>query len=144
MSTLITYRNASDDLKLNKNLTLINTYEVNPVFNHLGGNDFEIIVEKEYFDNGVNYIQLDGKFYFVRNGNNIEGGLVVKRLHVDVLMTYRNRINNTTGIVARSGTQGNNYLVDEKLKTLVKHDYDVYKFPHMFSSQVEYLLTCSG
>lgn len=95
-----------------------------------------------------NYASINDRYYFVTNWTENPNGLVTIQLHLDVLMTYRNLIDNLYVEVERSGSnqQSIAHYEDSERMFPSTRNYSVTQFPNGFSENEAdglYLLTVS-
>lgn len=85
------------------------------------------------------YIQALQRYYFITSYEILSNDIVRLHLSVDVLMSFKNDINNLSVIAERSSNKGNVYLNDEQYPTLVQQNRTVYRlsnglfYPHLLS-----------
>lgn len=85
------------------------------------------------------YIQAFQRYYFINSYEILSNEIVRLHLTVDVLMSFKNDINNLSVIAERSTNKGNVYLNDEQYPTLVQQNRTVYRlsnglfYPHLLS-----------
>lgn len=123
------YKNHSDERYLNKDLSSIGTY------NNLVFKDDEDLVTPTFkvtdssFSEECNYIYVRelGRYYYIRSRRFSRQCLFLE-CQVDVLMSFRNEINNMTGIISRNERLYNLYLNDDKMEML---NYPFYQTLNM-------------
>lgn len=149
---LILYNNMSDNATLSKtiseivvidNVVLLDDTDIlNPVFRLKIPNDIT----------AFNYCHCDifGRYYYVRNITVETGGIYRLECAVDVLMTYREQILNTSAIIMRGGTNYN-VLVNDGQKIPQANTAVVNKkfvggelLNSITSLNNSFLLTCYG
>lgn len=143
MGNVIFYSCTDANNKLNKTPTQIKSINVN----FKGGvseTDPVIFVSNFDFSN-VNYMYISdyNRYYFIKEIVTVPGGLQISG-HVDVLMSFKNEINNVGGIVSRSSNIQNNYLSDPKIKLLQYKKYETKKSTGSFDTDLNYYLVVAG
>lgn len=143
------YKTSSDRLKLDKILTLVKsltnvTLKDSP--NSL--TDPTIIVGTFENWNTVNYIYIPdfGRYYFVKDKRELQGGRIEYICHVDVLTTNQTGVLNLNAIVNRSSSNGNKYIVDGEVGVLNYRSQNIINFPDdkKFNTSLTYILTVAG
>ena len=79
----------------------------------------------------ANYMSIPAfgnRFYFIDNIESVRNNLYRIKAHVDVLETYKEQIKNCRGVVGRSATDYNRYLVDSKIASPNTRDIKTTKF----------------
>lgn len=103
MVSLELYKVTNQTNELNK--TLQNPVVINGVFrSEIDAIDVIVEIETNSYDFNYVYIQSLGKYYFLTNLIHVNAKIVRLELHCDVLMTYKQDIMASYGLV----TQGNN------------------------------------
>lgn len=77
----------------------------------------------------INYMKLDTRYYFVTSVDRLANGLVVVNGSLDVLMTYRSKINALPILVARSTNLTTGRIEDPLAAPTVDTDRVVTAFP---------------
>ena len=141
------YKTESERNKLNKVLT-------NPIeFNGTLRSDTSIvdpIINLGYSGNtivGYNYCYIPdfGRYYFVNDIRSLVNNLWAVQLHVDVLMSFRSSILESTVILVESTDTGKSeYLVNDVWVTTVKDKTDIINFPSGLLDSGEYILITAG
>lgn len=122
------YRNKSENIQVNKSLTHV--IDDNVIFK----DDVDILRPFVIMDRKINcnyaYISDFGRYYYVTQ-TNLKGGLYRYDFTVDVLMSYKNDIKNTTCTVKRNEfyKNCNGYLADSKYVSLAYKQYVTKLFP---------------
>ena len=146
MFTISLYKNNSENIAVDKNLTLIETIAgelnsecsiVNPVLT------VEIEASKIAKCNYV-YIPDFGRYYFVTNITSSYNGLWVLSCKVDVLMSYREGIRANTAIVGKNENEYNLLLNDGSIKSYASPHILTKKFPNGFGNTYELVMTVLG
>lgn len=143
MSECRLYRNKSDDKRVDKELTSLNT--VNIEFK----DDTDIlrpVIKVLNFPNAVkaNYCYLSAfdRYYFIREITASQQHLYMT-LEIDPLYTYRSKIRGLNAIVKRQQTLCNYYLDDDHYKSLEYSRIQTKVFPYGFTKNA-FLLTIAG
>ena len=139
------FKTSSDTRKLNKSLT---TIKESSIVLKATDDILNPVITVNIFDSWeeVNYAQIDAynRYYFIDSIRILNGNILEIHLKVDVLMSYKNYINNTSAIISRSGNIGNSYLIDNKIKTVNYPNYETKIFPKGFSNNLSYVLIVNG
>lgn len=136
------YINSSENNALDKNLTSV--FSDTCVFKApVDMRDPDIIVETSTDLTAINYMKLGSKYYFA-HAECITGGRYNIKGHVDVLMTYKEAIRNTTGLVRRNIRSYNRYLADERVKLNAYEQVKTLVFSGGFSKTMQYYLVAIG
>ncbi len=88
-------------------------------------------------NNGINYVLIDGKYYYVLDWSIEESGAISLELHIDVLMTYKDDIMDMDVILSRSET-GDDDLVDGLIPLSSNKAYERREYEIGFSEQEEF------
>lgn len=142
---LIFYVNVSERYALNKSLNEIfrttgklkeNTDIINPIY----------ILKKSNNLQSVNYCfdVETGRYYFIQNIRKNIGGFWEIECSVDVLMSFRDGINNLDIVAKRQENTYNTYLNDPEFKTYNYPRITQKKFPIGFTSDSHIILTVAG
>ena len=129
---IVLYSNKSDNRKLNKEITSYGKIQVtlkeectliNPKF----------IIKASQWKNipiyGVNYCYVSSfnRFYFINNIKYESGNSIEINCSVDVLMSYKNEINNLICLIDRQENIVNKELTDELIKLNSNRKYNMHK-----------------
>lgn len=136
------YINSSENNALDKNLSAVVSDTL--VFKE----DVDLMNPRIIFQTssdltGVNYMQLNDKYYFVHI-ECIQGGRYNIYGHVDVLTTYKDAIRSQIGIIRRNANNYNRYLQDDKIKMNAYEQVKTLQFPSGFSKTMQYYLITIG
>ena len=143
---IILYNNLSEENVLNKTLTnevIINgalrdaTSVKNPV----------ITIEYPGTITGFNYCYIPdfGRYYYISDISAVRYGLWALTMRVDVLMSFKDDINNAQIIIDHStDTMTSNYLSSPVWQELVKDKTDILTFPNGLSESGGYVLITAG
>lgn len=137
------YTTNSEHNRVNK--TLLNEYTLDNVF-LLEGQDIlnpSIRVDSNnvFYYNYV-YIVEFGRYYYIENVTQDYDGLATVKLSIDVLMSYKNDILNTIGLINRADK--NQYLVDNAIVTSTKSTKQIIQFSQSLPTDSDYILIVSG
>lgn len=133
------YKYMGESNRLNKTLT--DGVEIEIDFN-MNFNIINPIIKLVYDDFDFNYCYVNGKYYFVTNYNITRNGYVVVNMSLDVLMTYKDIILNSTGTVTQSFN--NPYLNGNNISTTSKTSLTKYQYNDVFNHDGQYVLITSG
>lgn len=137
--------NASEDIKLSKNITDIGSYSgvlrdqssiIDPV----------ILIDADISDLvSANYLTISafGRSYFIKDLIAVRSGLTQITAHVDVLTSFAGGIRSNKGVVYKQANNWNLYLDDGSIKTYSNPRIVTKTFPSGFSGH-SYLLAVSG
>lgn len=143
---LVLYTNNSENEKLNKSLTTLQTVTgtlkestsiINPVIK-LSGVTIANVVVGNYA-----YISEFGRYYFIKDVVSINDNLWEYHLHVDVLSSFKTQIRNLTCVIKRQEGVYNLYLDDENFKSYQNPQILTKTFPNGFTEH-SYILLVSG
>lgn len=137
------YTTNSEHNRVNK--TLLNEYTIDNVF-LLEGQDIlnpSIRVDSNnvFYYNYV-YIVEFGRYYYIENVTQDYDGLATVKLSIDVLMSYKNDILNTVGLINRADK--NQYLMDNAIVTNTKSTKQIIQFSESLPNDSDYILIVSG
>lgn len=107
------YSNTGDPRQLNKNLTFLNTTYAIQATDEISVTDPELIINVSALVD-FNYVEIAdfGRKYYVRSKTYLNGNQCRVGLHVDVLESFKNEINNSIVIADRSSNRNNKYIED--------------------------------
>lgn len=134
------FRNNSDNRKLDKDLTQVSVKDCK-----LKGN-CSILRPVLLVSSGTlnfNYLEIEefGRFYYVRDITTITDDLIEISCEIDVLMSYREQIKNTTAIIGRNENAYNMYIPDTKIGVDSRTDVIAKEFPNGLQTQALYCYT---
>lgn len=112
--TVILYRNNSDRRKINKVITELQT--INVVLKSdtdITRPEIELDTASLPPEANYCYIAAFSRYYFINSQNITRGKDLKITLEIDVLMSWKDVINNTTVIASRSSNKGNKQLPDD-------------------------------
>lgn len=90
--------------------------------------DFAYGEHQEIFSCNYAYIPLFNRYYFITDITSIYTNLYQIVMKVDVLNTYRNQINNLSGIIRRNEFTFNPDLIDEKMIQEIDYNIDITEY----------------
>lgn len=146
---VVLYNTSSDRATLNKSLTMISTLSnVHPV-DALDTADPALKIGSVDISslNSVNYAYIAdyGRYYYVDAPIVQNNKVCALALHVDVLMSFKDAIENLTALVSRQEKNYNLYLPDPEFKVYANTDKKTLKFSNVpFTKTPNFLLTVSG
>ena len=137
------YQNQSEYNKIGKSLILVESLSGN-MRNETSIIKPEILVNRTD-PTGFNYVFISelNRYYFVDDVEVLRTGVLVIKLRVDVLESFKTGILAQTAIVSKTTTP-NLYLPDENLKTMVKTKTDIVNFPSGLLENGEFILITAG
>lgn len=143
MGNVIFYSCTDSNNKLNKTLTEIKTVTANFKGN-VSETDPIIFVNSFDFSN-VNYMYISdfNRYYFVKDIVAVPGGLHVSG-HVDVLMSFKDEINNIGAIVSRSSNYSNPDIIDHNMKTTQYKNFNIIESNKSFSQTMSHYIVVAG
>lgn len=140
------YNTYSEKNMINKSLVNALNFEgtlrsetsiINPVFN--------IESSTNLVDYNYCYIQEFGRYYFIKDIRSIRNNLWEISLQVDVLMSFRNDILNSEGIIIDTeNVNSDMYQNHDSWNTKVKTKTDIISFPSGLLESGEYILITAG
>lgn len=94
---------------------------------------------------GFNYFYIPdfNRYYFLKSSAATARNIVTIEGHVDVLMTYADRIRASNGIIYRQENEWNLYLDDGIFKAYQNPKHKIVKFPNRISD-FSYILALAG
>lgn len=142
----ILYSNKTDGNVLNKDTFKLEDGEIPCTFK----DDTEMVDPTLIFTpspavNKCDYIWVGepyNRYYFVKN-RELSAGRVYVTCHVDVLMSFKESINNIEVIASRSSSKFDIYQIDTKMPVENFHDITTVEFPTGFGSD-EWILAVTG
>ena len=137
------YINRSENNRLIKNIDLQKSYELILKKNtDLMNPQIELNESDDLSD--INYMYLNGKYYFVTNIECVTGNLWRITAHVDVLTTYKDYIAYIPCIIDREEPHNDLYIDGGTYVKGTKNYGTVYNFSSGFNSSPENILICCG
>lgn len=136
MVTLELYKVLNQSNEINK--TLNNAIVINGVFrSEFDAINVVIEIETNNYDFNYVYIQQLNKYYFVNNITHVNAKIVRLLLHCDVLMTYKQDILGSYGLVIRGGNINPYYSAIESES---RQEIRRITFPYTFNSAGNFVL----
>lgn len=134
----ILYNNKSDNRELNKNITEVSTIDVSL---YLDTNVLSPVFKVKNFNNNSNYIYVPNldRYYYINNYT-LSNQCVYLHCSVDVLMTYKKDILNTTCLVSRSEYDYNDNIIDTLVPITENNVYTVKKFGENVKSTEHFII----
>lgn len=136
MVTLELYKVTNQPNELTK--TLNNAVIVNGSFRS-EIDSMDVIVEIESYTYDFNYVYIPSlnKYYFLQNLVHVNAKIIRMQLHCDVLMTYKDDILASYGLVIQGGTINPYYssIESESRQTIRR-----FAFPYKFNNNGNYVL----
>lgn len=141
--TITLYQNQSEYNKIGKTLNPVETLTGN-MRNETSVIRPEILINR-ISPTGFNYAYVSelNRYYFVDDVYVLRTGVIVIKLRVDVLESFKTVILAQHAIVSKTTTP-NLYLPDENLKTMVKTKTDIVNFPSGLLDNGEFILITAG
>ena len=139
------YRNNSENNKVDKDLTLVATYE-GELRAETSIIDPTILIECDMSDVALaNYMYIPDfeRYYYITNITSVRTSLVQFEAHCDVLMSFKDYILDNVAIIKRQQSDWNLYLDDNKMAFQDPPIFTVKKFPQGFSG-FTYILYVTG
>lgn len=91
------------------------------------------------------YIPEFNRYYFITDMVSVRTGIWEISMHVDVLMSFKDGIKNTSIILSDTETTGQtNYMSGEQWATEVKNTTTIKMFPHSLPTTGKYILITAG
>lgn len=140
------FNNKSKSTKLNKEID--KKGEINCTVKHdCSLMDPVVIIESEnYLNCNYCYIENFGRYYYITDIVRLVGKRYQYKLHVDVLMSFKNDINNCVAFIERSESAGNEYMQDPLFPILTKREIKIQKegFNQFDDTLSNYLVVTGG
>ncbi len=144
--TIILYTTNSEKNSLNKSLSSGNTF-TGTLRTETSITIPEIMLESNSNLSGYNYAYIPefGRYYFIRDIRSYRDKLWVISMRVDVLMSFKNAIKASKGILTDTQTtEKEYYLSDDSWVSTVKDKTDIIAFSSGFNESGEYILITAG
>jgi hypothetical protein len=105
-----------------------------------------LIIAGDTIDTNVNYAYIPdlGRYYFVRNKMQVTANRLELDLHVDVLMSFKESIGQSTALVEVTGNAVNPYIESDIWTPDVRRTTHVKKFESGFNHNPQYILITAG
>lgn len=147
--TLRLYKTSSPSNKINKDISLIGTNQINLKNRPKDFNELDIDYSAPTGSGAlaINYAHLSpyNLYYFVKiQPSNLGNAHNILHLELDPLMTYKDQILNLDCIIKRNTSKYNLYVEDEELQTLKKTQIQTKAFNHTFVPYSSTVITLVG
>lgn len=139
------YINNSEKNKISKNLT--NNTHISGTLRNETGVMNPVILIHSVNPTKFNYVYIPefNRYYFITDMVSIRTDIWQIKLHVDVLMSFKNSLKNVKVILNDSEVEGaDNYLTGEQWVTNVKDTTNIVNFPNGLLDNGEYILITAG
>lgn len=143
--TVELYNYLSDNNKMNKPLTLLNTLNCT-ITEESSVVDPVIIISGGYFNTNANYMYISdfNRYYYITDQDTDHQRIVLKG-HVDVLRTYKEQISNLYVIADRSSSKFNLYQKDNELPMEARNRITMSPFSSSFQGEgIIFIATGNG
>lgn len=136
MTAIELYKVTNQTNEINK--TLNNAIVINGVFRS-EVNTIDVVVEIETNDYEYNYVHIPalGKYYFLENMSHLNAKISRLYLHCDVLMTYKEDILSSYGLVTQGGDINPYYA---SIESDARQNIRRVTFPYTFNTAGNYIL----
>lgn len=139
------YINNSEKNKISKNLT--NDTHISGTLRNETGVMNPVILIHSVNPTKFNYVYIPefNRYYFITDMVSIRTDIWQVKLHVDVLMSFKDSLKNVKVILNDSEVEGaDNYLTGEQWVTNVKDTTNIVNFPNGLLDNGEYILITAG
>lgn len=139
------YINNSEKNKISKNLT--NNTHISGTLRNETGVMNPVILIHSVNPTKFNYVYIPefNRYYFITDMVSIRTDIWQVKLHVDVLMSFKDSLKNVKVILNDSEVEGaDNYLTGEQWVTNVKDTTNIVNFPNGLRDNGEYILITAG
>lgn len=139
------YINNSEKNKISKNLT--NNTHISGTLRNETGVMNPVILIHSVNPTKFNYVYIPefNRYYFITDMVSIRTDIWQVKLHVDVLMSFKDSLKNVKVILNDSEVEGaDNYLTGEQWVTNVKDTTSIVNFPDGLLDNGEYILITAG
>lgn len=139
------YINNSEKNKISKNLT--NNTHISGTLRNETGVMNPVILIHSVNPTKFNYVYIPefNRYYFITDMVSIRTDIWQVKLHVDVLMSFKDSLKNVKVILNDSEVEGaDNYLTGEQWVTNVKDTTNIVNFPNGLLDNGEYILITAG
>lgn len=139
---IIFYTNNSDSNKLNKNINLVT--ELNCNVNRDNLDILSPILFLSYFDIkklNINYCYIEelNRYYFINSYTIEKNNLIKLQLETDVLMTFKNDILLSSGIVKETKNNQNNFSSQFELLDTKQQKYYIFQTVKINFQKINYI-----
>lgn len=145
-TAVVFYNNSSEPKAVNKNITNI-TQCIIDIKDFVDLIDPVIYINKGDLSSDIiyaNYMNMQGRYYYINSIECMAGNLYKIKGHVDVLMSYAGSIKNHSALIRRSANNYNKYLFDDKVKTNSYEQVKTLELSSGFNKTLSYLLCTIG
>lgn len=103
-------------------------------------------VASDVITSQVNYCYIEslGRYYFTGKKRQISAGMVEVPMHVDVLMSFKESMRNSSALVEVTGNAVNSYIESDIWTPDVRRTTHVKKFESGFNHNPQYILITAG
>lgn len=138
------YKNESNNNVLNKKITLIS--EDNILLKDNVDVYKPIIKIKRPLLNNCNYVYIEDfkRYYYITNKRSINTDVIELSLKCDVLMSFKNDILNSKGLIIKSENLINDYINSDIYVNDVREKTRVINFKNGFNDTPEFILITAG
>ena len=138
------YINESNNNVLNKKITLIS--EDNILLKDNVDVYKPIIKIKKPLLNNCNYVYIEDfkRYYYITNKKSINTDVIELSLKCDVLMSFKNDILNSKGLIIKSENLINDYINSDIYVNDVREKTHVINFKNGFNDTPEFILITAG
>ena len=142
--TINFYKNTSDNNVINKNITLISTHNIK-LKDECNIMTPSILIHGD-ISNVINYAYIEkwGRYYYVRDKKSLNNGIYEINLTVDVLMSHKDKILESDGIIYNSENLKNNYTPSENYTNDIREKTRPINFSGGFKDSPEFVLITAG
>lgn len=142
MTEINYYRYSGIPQVINKNIQFVRSdnVKVNQEFGYMSPVlklTSEYLVE-QFKDDRINYVEIEGKYYYIVNWNITHSGVIEVSLYMDVLMSYKDEIGNMRVILERSDREMYPDMTDPMIPISNTRGYQRIPFPIKFEDGEEY------
>ena len=141
--TISLYRNDSPANFVTKNITLIES--ISGTLRKPASVTDPVITIGRSSPVGFNYLYIPefNRYYFLKSSVSVSNGLVCIEGHVDVLMSFADRIRAANAIIFRQENNWNLYLDDGSFKVYQNPKHKLIRFPNSINN-FSYILALAG
>lgn len=139
------YTNNSEKNKLDKNLSNAKTFSGKLREESSIVNPYILMQIENPSSFNYAYIPEFKRYYFITDITSIRTDLWKISMHVDVLMSFKDKIKATPVILSDTESAGaTNYLIGEQWKTNAKNTTEIKQFPRGLNTNGEFILITAG
>lgn len=145
--TVFLYHNTSDNNRLDKSISGIG-YFSGSLRSESSVLEPSILIKADNLS-GANYMHIPdfGRYYYITDVISVRTGLWMIHGHVDVLMTYASSIRSCGAVLARSESEYNLYLDDDRFLINAQRQFVCKAFPNRapeVSEGSSFIVTIAG